>query len=281
MLARLVSCFMAAAITTTGAGSARPEAGAKIIPLQPYLRAQATVRATVNGVLGTFMFDTGEGLSAISPSFAQKIGCKPWGQVSGFRMTGERLNNPHCDNLTFNIAGESLHAPAVTTLDIMKFMGPGVPPIDGALGLDLFAGKAITIIPRKEIVVETRTSLAKRVKNAKAIPVRLVRDVEGLALAVDAPVKTPLGLAWMELDTGNGGSNVIGNHIATLIGLKPDISSPVPGTFELANGIVVAGNTRTRDLIMDGNIGANFLNKWNLTLDLANRMAWLTPTDSH
>lgn len=275
---RLSRVLMIALCLAGAADAARPSPK-RIIPLEPYLRAQATVHATVNGVAGTFMFDTGEGLSAISPAFAQKIGCKAWGQVSGFRMSGERLTNPHCDDLVFEMAGERLHAPAVTTLDIMKFLGPDVPSVDGSIGLDLFAGRTITILPRKAIIIETPASLARRVGGAKPLAIRLVRDVEGLALAVDAPVRTPLGLAWMELDTGNGGSNVVGNHIAPLVGLQPDISTPREARLELANGIAVEGNTRTRDLIMDGNIGAQFLNKWNLTLDLAGGRAWLTPSN--
>jgi Aspartyl protease len=268
--------FLAISVSAAGAVTSGDKTSRRIISLQPYLRAQATVDATLNGVPGTFMFDTGEGLSAISPDFAKKVGCKPWGQVSGFRMSGERLSNPHCDNVVFGLAGGKLYAPAVTTIDVMKFIGPDVPAVDGAIGLDLFAGKVITIVPRKAIVIETPASLVRRVRGAKALPIRLVRDVEGLALAVDAPVKTPQGLAWMELDTGNGGSNVVANHIAPLVGLQPDISTPTPAKFELSNGIVVEGNTRTRDLIMDGNIGAQFLNNWNLTLDLVNGRAWLT-----
>ena len=37
----------------------------------------------------------------------------------------------------------------------------------------------------------------------------------------------------------------------------------------LANGIAVEGRARTRTLIIDGNIGAQFLNHWCLTVDLA------------
>jgi hypothetical protein len=46
----------------------------------------------------------------------------------------------------------------------MKFLGPDVPPMDGAPGLDLFAHRTITIIPRKAILVESRSSMAERVK---------------------------------------------------------------------------------------------------------------------
>jgi hypothetical protein len=38
----------------------------------------------------------------------------------------------------------------------------------------------------------------------------------------------------------------------------------------------VDGPTRTRDLIMDGDIGAAFLSRWIVTLDLKAGRAWLT-----
>jgi hypothetical protein len=247
------------------------------IPLEPYLRAQAVVHATVNGQRGTFLFDTGEGVSSFSPAFAEKIGCRPWGRISGFRMSGERLDNQHCDNITFDLSGHKLLAPVVSTVDIMKFLGPDVPPVDGSLGLDLFAHRTITIIPRKAIVLETPSSLSHRISTARQLPIRMVRDVEGIALSVDGAVHTPEGLAWMELDNGNGGSLVVANHIAPLLGLAIDITTPQLGRFELANGIPVEGTIRTRDLIMDGNLSAQFLNKWALTLDLEHGRAWLGP----
>jgi len=254
---------------------AEPPSPTAVIPLEPYLRAQAVVHAVVNGHPGTFMFDTGEGVTSFSPDFAEKIGCHPWGRISGFRMSGERLDNPHCDDVTFELSGQKFVAPVVSTVDIMKFLGPDVPQVDGAIGLDLFAGRAITIVPRKSIVIENPTSLAPRIKFATELPIRIVRDVEGIALSVDGAVRTPQGLAWMELDTGNGGSIVVANHIAALIGLQPDMAKPESIHFYLANGILVEGIARTRDLIMDGNIGAQFLNNWIMTLDLQNGCAWL------
>ena len=85
----------------------------------------------------------------------------------------------------------------------------------------------------------------------------------------------------MELDSGNGGSFVIANHIAPLLGLQIDVSTPESARFYLANGIAVEGMTRTRDLIMDGNIGAWFLNHWILTLDLQHGRAWLSALPEH
>jgi len=262
----------------TFAGAKTPAAGGQaVIPLSPYLGAQATHRATVRGVPGVFLFDTGEGVTSISPEFAAKIGCAPWGRVSGFRMSGERLDTPRCDDVDFSVAGRTLHAPSVMTLDIMKLMGEGVPKIDGAMGLDVFAGETITLLPRTAIVVETPRTLARRIAHATPLKVRLVRDAEGLALAVDGAVKTPQGQAFMELDSGNGGALVVADHIAPLLGIPTDMTTPTVQHLQLENGIAVEGKTRTRDLIMDGNIGAQFLDHWALTLDLRNGRAWLAP----
>src|SRR5262245_39780833 len=100
----------------------------KTIPLEPYLRAQAVVRATVNGQAGGVLFDTVGGVSMGSPPFAKQIACRPWGRLTGFRMSGERLDSPHCDGLTFDLGGQALHTPVVGILDIMALLGPDVPP---------------------------------------------------------------------------------------------------------------------------------------------------------
>lgn len=249
-----------------------------VIPLENYLAAQKALHASVNGHEGLFLFDTGEGVSTISPAFAKKIGCEPWGRVTGFRMSGERLDFQRCDNLRFKVPGANLSAPIVGVFDIMALLPKDVPELDGALGLDIFAGRIVTIEPHaNRLIIETPQSLAARIRHAKEIPARLVRDAEGVALAIDAGVPTAKGLAWMELDTGNGGTLVIGKHIAPLFGLKPDAKKPQPVSFMLTNGVHVSGTARTPDLIMDGNISNQFLKDWNLTLDLAHGRAWFVP----
>jgi Aspartyl protease len=211
--ARLVSlvgsCLAGACLTQAATEKHLSPAPVATIKLEPYLAAQAIVHAVVEGHEGKFLFDTGEGVSSISPDFAKKIGCEPWGQITGFRMSGERLDSPHCDNITFKLGEQSFNAPVVMVYDIMKLMGPDVPAIDGAIGLDLFANRVLTIVPRQKIIIENRGSLEKRISGAKEIPIRIVRDAEGASLAVDAAVQTPRGIAWMELDGGNGGSSVI------------------------------------------------------------------------
>jgi hypothetical protein len=114
-------------------------------------------------------------------------------------------------------------------------------------------------------------------RKGKEISIRLVREVEGIALAVVVGVITPEGTAWMELDSGNGGANVIAKHIAPLLNLKTGVKGSQPANFMLVGGIPVGGDARVNDtLIMDGNIGTHFMIDWDVTFDLAKGRAWVT-----
>jgi hypothetical protein len=241
-----------------------------------------TLRAKVGGHEGNFVFDTGGGVTYIAPAFAQTIGCKPWGQLSGFVLTGQRLDMQRCDNLSFNINGRNFNAPIAGVFDLMKFMPPNVPRIDGSIGLDLFAGRVITLsLANRTLFVESAASLRQRQRNGKEISIRLVRELEGIALAVVFGVVTPEGTAWMELDSGNGGANIIAKHIAPLLSLKTDVKGSQPAKFMLVGGVAVGGEARVNEtLIMDGNIGTRFMIDWDVTLDLAKGRAWLTPVKS-
>jgi hypothetical protein len=228
-----------------------------------------------------FLFDTGGGITVVTPEAAKLIGCKPWGQMTGFRMGGDRVDVKRCDNAHFKTGSLELAAPSAGVFDINSFAEGSATRLYGSLGLDVFAGRTITIRPAAhEIVVETPASQRQRVRGAREITVRLVRDAEGVALSVDAAVSTPDGLAWMELDTGNSGSLAIGKHIAALLGLDPDSKELQIVRMELSGGVAVQGRARIGNFIMDGNIGAHFLNDWDLTLDLNSGKAWIQPASS-
>jgi len=258
--------------------SSRPSA-ALVIPLTPHPggTSMMTLGASVRGHEGVFMFDTGGGISYISPAFAQTVGCQVWGQITGFTLTAQRLDMPRCDGLSFDIQGRRFDAPTAGIFDIMKFMPPKVPNIDGSLGLDVFAGKVVTLsLARKELTVENAAGLARRMRRGREVPIRLVREAGGVALTVYVAVPTSKGMAWMEIDSGNGGANVVGKHLASLLNLDPGKKEPQPASFKIAGDIPVGGMARVNEnLIMDGNIGTRFLIDWDLTLDLAKGRGWL------
>ena len=280
-LLAIAVAFTVSPATIASPRNAQPPA---VFQLQPHPGGtyMMTLRAKVRGHEGDFVFDTGGGVTYISPAFAQAIGCKPWGQLSGFVLTGQRLDMRRCDGLPFDIDGHSFNAPIAGVFDLMKFMPPNLPKVDGSIGLDLFADRAVTLsLANRTLTVESAASLKQRTRRGKEISIRLVRELEGIALAVVVGVVTPEGTAWMELDSGNGGANVIAKHIAPLLNLKTGMKEPQTAKFMLVGGVPVTGDARVNEtLIMDGNIGTRFMIDWNLTLDLAHGRAWLSPAKS-
>lgn len=264
-------------VLTTPFASAGPVRPAEI-PLAAYLGPTVSMRATIGGVEGTFMFDTGAGVSSVTPAFAAKIGCAPWGRIAMFKMTGERVTMARCDLVRVRVDGRASVRPTVGVFDLMALLPKEALVVDGLLGLDIFDGQAITLDQqRRVIVVETPASLSRRAAQGRELPIRLVRDAQGLALTVDAAVTTPKGTAWMELDTGNFGGFIIGEHMAPLFGLDPKSRTAQHVTLTIA-GVAAHGDADVKDLIMDGNIGQRFLRLWLVTLDLKNARVWLAPT---
>jgi len=260
---------------------ARQSAGAAGgIALGTFRGMQPTLTVTVAGHEQPFLFDTGGGITIISPTLAKAVRCEPWGNVVGFRMTGERLDLPHCEHVSIVLKKARYSIPAAVVFDIMSLAGKDPPPLAGSLALDAFANQVITIEPvAHRLVIENPASLTIRTRQASEVPIRMVRDAQGLALSVVVGVPTPKGLAWMELDTGNDDSAiVVSKAIAPLLGVDPTAHVPQPIRAVLASGIVLTGNTKVvAGLIMDGNIGIRFLRAWNITLDLKHGRAWFAP----
>jgi len=239
------------------------------IALEPY-RDTIAVRANVGGQDGFFTFDTGGGVSLLTPAFAAKIGCKPWGRLSGFAMMGNRIDTPRCDDVAVTIAGKKLKAPVAGVFDLMSLFPKDAVPLDGSLALNVFEGKAITIdFPAKTLTIDTPATPEKRMREGTEVEARLTREAQGRALAVSVAVPTPQGKVWMELDSGNSRTILISKPYAALFGLDPDKKEPQSVDFPLAGSIrVKADRAFAPDMIIDGNIGMPFLKNAVVTFDL-------------
>ena len=277
---RSVAVAAIVAVTGVPAGAAASEVSQPtIFETIPASRQGTLLKARVGGQDGLFLFDTGGGVTIVTPKTVGAVGCHPWGQMTGFRATGQRLDTRRCDDVRLSINGQTLLAPSAAVLDVNALVDPKtMPTLAGLIALDVFAGKTITIRPlAHEIVLETTASLGPRIRHAREIPVRIVRDLEGVALTVDAAVPTAAGRAWMELDTGNLGPVMIGRHVASLVGLDANERSQQEASFSLGGVAQVREPERVSDLIMDGDIGESVLRDWDVTLDLAADRAWLQP----
>jgi hypothetical protein len=248
------------------------------IPLEPYLGVLWSFQADVDGKPRRFLLDTAGGITVIAQPFADAIGCKPWGRVTGFRMRGDRVDAPRCDDVGLTAAGVPLKAPTAGVIDFSTLLPKDAPLLDGSVALDAFAGRAVTLdLAGRRLIVETPESLKVRASAGVEVPVRFSREAMGLALTPFLAAPTAKGRIWLELDCGSTGALVIGKHVADLLGLDPAIQKGQSVDMTLVGGPRISGKVLVEDMILDGNIGVPALQQWVVTLDLANERAWIAP----
>ncbi|KQY99070.1 hypothetical protein ASD21_03685 [Caulobacter sp. Root1455] len=255
-----------------------PPAQPVTIPLEPYLGVLWSFQAEVDGKPRRFLLDTAGGITVISQPFADSIGCKPWGRVTGFRMRGDRVDAPRCDDVGLTAAGVPLKAPTAGVIDFSTLLPKDAPPLDGSVAMDAFAGRAVTLdLSGRRLIVETPDSLKARAREGVEVPVRFSREAMGLALTPFVAAPTAKGRIWLELDCGSTGALVIGKHVADLLGLDPAVQKGQTVEMTLVGGPKISGKVLVDDMILDGNIGVPALSAWIVTLDLANERAWIAP----
>lgn len=276
-IARLTSSLFAMACAPAMFAVDAP-AARSVIPMALLGGKQFTVEAEVGGKRRTFLFDTGEGTTMIGPDVARDIGCRPWGNVVAFRMLGERLDTPRCDDVAFSMAGRAYRASSTIVYDLEEIAQDGG-HLAGAVGLDLFDGKTVTLhFASRRIVVEDAAGRAARIRQGREVPIRLARFNEG-GIDVNIGVRTARGMAWMELDSANAGPTIfVAPAYAADFGLRADTKEAQPIRAEIAPGVVYAGKARVfPGMIIDGNIGMQLLAEWDLTLDLKSGRGWVQP----
>jgi hypothetical protein len=247
-----------------------------VIPLEPYADSHWAFRATVKGHEELFVLDTGGGLTAISPEMAAEVGCEPWGQFTGFRMRGDRLDLKRCDNVSFDAPGFAIHLPAVGIWDFNKSLPTGAAPIAANVGLDAFTGQVITLdFAHRKLIIETPTTLAARIAKATEVPAHFIREVEGYSTTFAIGLDTAKGRVWMNIDSGDDAPIAVGRHIAAELSLDPNKKGPQPLDTMLAGGVALRGAAYVKDLIFDGNIGSPIVSNWTVTIDLERQRIWI------
>lgn len=277
-----VACARTGGTPTATVADAPAEAprAAATFRLEPY-RSTVSLRAVVGGVPGRFVFDTGAGSLHVTPAFAGRMGCKPWGRLSGYTMMHTRLDSPRCDGTRIQVDGHALRTVTAGVLDVMSFYPEGAEPVDGLMGLDMFEGQAITLdFPAGELIVETPASQRARTARATEVPATLTREMQGRTLAVNIAVPTPGGAVMMEVDSGNGGTILVARPYAEALGLDPDAEGEQQADFDVAPGFPARGRAFTPDMLLEGNLGMPFLKDKVVTLDLAAGRAWLAHGDA-
>lgn len=269
-----IAYSVAAGCAVILSASAAAAANQPIILKMEQFRRSVALRAEVGGKERLFQFDTGGGNSFISPEIAKALACEKGARVVGFRMTGEKLEAPRCDDVAVKIGGQPFTIPVAGVYQVGEFNAKGV-TVDGLIALDLFEGRTITLdFAKLQLIIETPGSAAERMATAIELPARLVRELGGYALTVDVQVPSEVGHLGFELDSGNGGTILISKPYAKLFGFDPE-KGPQPGKFEVGHGIVAEGLVFPAGITLDGNLGMPFLKNYIVTLDLDRGRVWL------
>jgi Aspartyl protease len=280
-----IAMFSITPAATQGAPAAASASGPRpaeaapdaVIPLERW-RTRWTMRLTVGGAERRMLFDTGGGLTMLSRPALEAAGCQPWGRLTGFRMFGDRIDTARCSNVSIRAGGLTLDPPAVGLIDLGS-LNPADASLEGLASLNLFEGRTVTLdLAGGRVIVESPASLAQRIRTMRPIPIRLEREVQGLALAVAVEVPTARGPVWMELDSGNGGTVLVSKQLAPLFGLDPAVGGRQTARFPIVDGVTVeTTDAFTPDIVLDGNLGMPFLSRWLITLDLREGRAWIAP----
>jgi hypothetical protein len=276
----LLLTLLLAVGASAGAIQAKPAAApAAVIALEPYIDEDHFIfHGRINGQDGRFQFDTGGGLTVLTPQTAAIAGCKPWGQFTGFRMRGDRVDLKRCDKVAIEAGGLRLDLPTTGIWDLSAILPKDAPAMAGSVGLDAFAGRAVTLdLAGRKLIVESPASLKARIAHATEVPIHVVREVEGYAPSVMAGLDTPSGRIWLTVDSGNDTPITLGRPVAALLGLDPQKKGGQPLAATLAGGLPLTGKAYVQDIIMDGNIGVPVLRHWVVTFDMARGRMWVSP----
>jgi hypothetical protein len=247
-------------------------AGAVRIPLAPYQGRLRAVRVRAADREWELLFDTGGGLTLVSPALAEAVGCTPRGRVTGHRMSGESISVPTCASGALAIGGWIAPPQTLGIFDVMTLLPSDWPRLDGVVALRSFAGRRLTIDPAA--LGETAGVGATRLLS------RVATGAGGGELLVFAGVTVGTDTLWLEVDSGNLGAVHLAPHAARLLGVSDSVGAEHPEIMlSLVPGHPSAVRGRVRELILDGALNAEWLERGRLTIDLAHGTLWWRPHD--
>lgn len=260
--------FFFCLLSSAGDAFARPAQPVQVA-LRGYVGALKTIDVVIDGRPARLLFDTGAGVTSVTPRFAQEIGCAPWGQITAFRMNGDRVSFQRCGHSQVSINGFEAQRD-LFVFDLNAVLPEGLPPIDGIAGLDLFDGETVTLVHGLSALrVESVRSQRRVTRGLRAGRIRLAREASGAGLTVFTPVHTARGDLWLLVDSGNLSGLRLSGSARDALGSVGDIAVGVDGAAPVeVHPEIVA------DLIYDGALNAEFIAAHDLTLDLACQRAW-------
>lgn len=201
----LVLCFsFVVSVTQIEVAAAQVKINTPVtLPMQVSDGGHLIIKATINGVEGNFIFDTGAGLNLLTKKFADKVAGlnKLDGSFTGHRATGEALDLDLWNVKSMKIGSLDYTEQLFSVLDL-EF------PLDGLISLLPFKYTPLTInYKTKSIVFESSKSLKSLAKSGQSVPLQIADERER-ALDIFAYVKVNDKLTLQVCFDSGAGANV-------------------------------------------------------------------------
>lgn len=238
-----------------------------------------------------FVLDSGIGVSLISAPLAASVGCERTGETfRGRRMSGQEVEVPLATLPSLELGGRRWRDLDVAIFDLAQ--PAAMQEVTGFLSLSPFCSDAITVdYPAEMVVVEEPGPLAMRVADGIAVPVEVER--EGRSAVVHVWLDLPDGGPPIRVEVDMGSDCLIlDTRLASRLGVELEDGGVrcVEGRDETGHNYTryfakIDGVVRTtaapaisqRDpdvmfqrIIYDGLVGTTFLQRFQVTFDLAN-----------
>ena len=259
-----------------GCASAPTVAPAVVLELSPYVGRLLTIDVALGGITLQMLFDTGAGLTLVTPAAADRLGCQPAGRTVGWRMSGERVDFPLCDGMELALGSSRHQLPAYGIIDLDSVLPAGPPRLDGVLGIDAFReGCLLLELGARRLQVSDAPCDASVGAGWTDVPMRVATGVDGATAVLFLGVSAARGRTlWLELDSGNLDSVLLSPDAAAALELPTDAQD---ATVSLVLGTLATAPlpVATRDLIHEGALNAEFLERHDVRIDLGSRRAWL------
>lgn len=264
----------------TVAGTTAPDGAFEepvVLPLDTYMDVLPAIDVGVGDETMPFLFDTGGGLTIVTPSVVDRMGLTTFGRVTGFRMNGERVDLVRCESMSLKLGPVSIQTePEV--LDLMQRLPQGWPEVGGVVSLHTFRNHALTLdLASRQVILETEASMLRRAETMHPIPIRFHRQASGSSVDLLLEVVAKVGSLWLEVDTGNTGPVQLAPHALRQLGVNASTTGVTwTGTVDLniAGLGPVDVAAAEADLICDGVLNIDTLQRMILSVDLPARHAW-------
>lgn len=258
-------------------------AAPKTLSLKPYVGRLVTLDVQVGNQETRMLFDTGAGVTAVTPEMASALDCTPFGRLVGHRMSGERVEFEKCGRQTLMLGGLGASSD-VYVFDLMALLPEGLPALGGIVSLSSITEHPFTLdLAGQKLIIETDRSLRQRTKDAKQADLRIMKGTGGDGeITALVRIEAETGDLWFLLDSANLDHVFLAPHAIDQLGaaVEPELFSAPDEVgeleFEFAGGYSFSATTRVSEILYDGALNEDVMRRYLITFDIQNEKIWFS-----